>query len=1146
MTLNKKRVLSFILSAVMLLTMIPVGVFGAEIIDSGKCGISVTWTLDSDGLLTISGTGEMDSHPYPKDSVVSVVIGNGVTSIGDSAFYECSGLTSVTIGNGVTSIGDYAFYRCSGLTSVTIPDGVTSIGEGAFYGCSGLTSVYYTGTEAQWNAITINMGNNPLIKATKHFNASYSEPTTEPTTKAAHITSYSVGDEIEFGWYPQSEVKDSATIEALNSTIGGEWISYGYYSGTGDWDDGDMTPDDYMYYKDVMYSGSKYRAVLFDKSRPFCTGSKSSTYQGTNGYYAHTIYWFKYEPIVWTVLDPAKGLVVSKTILDSQAYNNTVYYEGGNYYQDKTKTYYANNYCESSIRKWLNSNFFNTAFSAAQQNIIQYTDLDNSAYSSSYSQYDSRASSDKIYLLSYSDMLDTSYGYPSSIGSSPARRASGSDYAKSQGLYVGSSYGTSVRWLRSASGYSKNASNVNSDGDVRGYYCLVNYTDYGVAPALNIDLSSDIFQSSPGDLIGGNASGSQTTQPTSEPATQPTTEEPTTEVVQITSYSVGDEIEFGWYPQSEVKDSATIEALNAVDGEWVSYRYYSGTGSPGDGNMAPEDYMYYKDVMYYGCKYRAVWFTRYRPYKTGYTATDFASRTYQKTNGYYVNTVYWFKYEPIVWTVLDPAKGLVVSKTILDSQAYNNTISRIYDNYQIYNNYQDKTKTYYANNYYESSIRKWLNSDFFNSAFSAAQQNIIHFTDLDNSAYSSSYPQYDSQPSSDKIYLLSYSDMLNTSYGYFYSGFAVVGSADKARRASSSDYAKSQGGNSIRWLRSAGWGSGYACFVTPSGEVHYSDYYDNDYDISKICGVAPAMTVDLTSDLIIKSTTEPTTEPTTDPTTQPTSEAPTTQPRIEPTTVPLSQPTTRPTTDASTAEMPTTEMPLTEEPTTQPKTEHTTQAAELPTTRPAAGPTTPPSEEPITQPTDEPIAPTTTVPGDDSTTEPTTQAPNTESTTLPNTTEPEKPAIPDNIFENPDEGNINSAETSGEIKYSSKAALTKSRLVMAIEGFEGAVVTVKDKDGNGLDGDAALGTGSTVTVTLGNASVTKTVVYLGDVDGDGNVNAVDARLALRAAAKLDTLVGAFAAAADPDSSNTINATDARMILRAAAKLDDPATWLATA
>ena len=75
------------------------------------------------------------------NGATEVIIPDGVTSIGDSAFYNCSGLTSVTIPDSVTSIGKGAFSYCSGLTSMTIPDSVTSIGERAFYYCSGLTSV---------------------------------------------------------------------------------------------------------------------------------------------------------------------------------------------------------------------------------------------------------------------------------------------------------------------------------------------------------------------------------------------------------------------------------------------------------------------------------------------------------------------------------------------------------------------------------------------------------------------------------------------------------------------------------------------------------------------------------------------------------------------------------------------------------------------------------------------------------------------------------------------------------------------------------------------------------------------------------------------------------------------------------------------
>ena len=78
---------------------------------------------------------------YHCSGLTSVSIPNSVTNIGNYAFYQCSGLTSVSIPNSVTNIGNYAFYQCSYLTSVSIPNSVTSIGNYAFYQCSGLTSV---------------------------------------------------------------------------------------------------------------------------------------------------------------------------------------------------------------------------------------------------------------------------------------------------------------------------------------------------------------------------------------------------------------------------------------------------------------------------------------------------------------------------------------------------------------------------------------------------------------------------------------------------------------------------------------------------------------------------------------------------------------------------------------------------------------------------------------------------------------------------------------------------------------------------------------------------------------------------------------------------------------------------------------------
>jgi hypothetical protein len=80
-----------------------------------------------------------------KYEVYDIKIPNSVTSIGESAFFNCSGLTSVTIGNSVVTIGYYAFFNCSGLTSVTIPNSVTSIGDYAFNACNSLASIHLLG-----------------------------------------------------------------------------------------------------------------------------------------------------------------------------------------------------------------------------------------------------------------------------------------------------------------------------------------------------------------------------------------------------------------------------------------------------------------------------------------------------------------------------------------------------------------------------------------------------------------------------------------------------------------------------------------------------------------------------------------------------------------------------------------------------------------------------------------------------------------------------------------------------------------------------------------------------------------------------------------------------------------------------------------
>ena len=115
--------------------------------ESGTCGPDLRWHLTDNGVLTISGKGKMYNYSddnralWGKYAIKRIIIGDGITTIGGSAFARCSALTSVTIPNSVTEIGDYAFAGCRALTSVTIPNSVTEIGDYAFASCSSLTSV---------------------------------------------------------------------------------------------------------------------------------------------------------------------------------------------------------------------------------------------------------------------------------------------------------------------------------------------------------------------------------------------------------------------------------------------------------------------------------------------------------------------------------------------------------------------------------------------------------------------------------------------------------------------------------------------------------------------------------------------------------------------------------------------------------------------------------------------------------------------------------------------------------------------------------------------------------------------------------------------------------------------------------------------
>lgn len=189
----KKRIFSFVLAVLMIASLLPAAALAADVVASGTCGAegdgsNLTWTLDSDGLLTISGTGAMKDFTSDESFMIfpetpwnqhikdihKIVVSDGVTTIGNCAFLACSvesillpdsverigdkafGFTSISeiiIPEGVKSIGEYVFSNCN-LVNVTLPNSLESIGEFAFFCCNSLqqllipANVSYIGTLA--------------------------------------------------------------------------------------------------------------------------------------------------------------------------------------------------------------------------------------------------------------------------------------------------------------------------------------------------------------------------------------------------------------------------------------------------------------------------------------------------------------------------------------------------------------------------------------------------------------------------------------------------------------------------------------------------------------------------------------------------------------------------------------------------------------------------------------------------------------------------------------------------------------------------------------------------------------------------------------------------------------------------------------
>ena len=319
--------------------------------------------------------------------------------------------------------------------------------------------------------------------------------------------SYSVGDIVTFGSYPRSRVTDSSLITSLNG-VSLSWKSAPLYTKNNGADKltyPSKSDSSTMKFADFTYGGNKYRAIKLISYLGKSTDSESSADyapQSLNKYALNTVYYFKYEPIQWIVVNTA-GTLITKDIIDSQCFNGIYKFESNTYLSTKGFSKYASDFGYATIRDWLNAtstnysdytsfNFKATAFSSAEQAIMSKVTCDNTPADSTLSIYNTQ---DYVYLISESEF---------NANKSVIGGATCTDYAAIQGQ-------RGYYW------YTRTAIKPNSVKYVAGTSVAYSNTEYskvlsnmcGIRPMIKIDLGSSLVKkyAAPAYTLTYNANG---------------------------------------------------------------------------------------------------------------------------------------------------------------------------------------------------------------------------------------------------------------------------------------------------------------------------------------------------------------------------------------------------------------------------------------------------------------------------------------------------------------------------------------------------------------------------------------------------------------------------------------------------------------
>lgn len=244
--------------------------------------------------------------------------------------------------------------------------------------------------------------------------------------------------------------------------------------------------------------------MYFNAYRPYWPNgdynTTKDTYQGDWGYTPKTVYWFKWEPLKWRILEecPTEAKLFCESIIDNQSY----FWGDRDRVNSKNDSIWANNYEFSLIRQWLNTTFYETAFSELEQALIRTTLVDNSEKSANPHDYPKKVNNgvnkyaaaaqdtkDKIFLLSENEVSNSAYGFNNNSDTSDnLRKKAATAYAKCQG-FAKETDKNRDRWLlRSPDVAGDNQIFVvNRNGNAYGNYDCDN--TFGVVPALWIRLN---------------------------------------------------------------------------------------------------------------------------------------------------------------------------------------------------------------------------------------------------------------------------------------------------------------------------------------------------------------------------------------------------------------------------------------------------------------------------------------------------------------------------------------------------------------------------------------------------------------------------------------------------------------------------------